>query len=303
MQAQIQSQFATIIQPQLSQLSSQINSLTTINTTSLSQQTAQLHNSMQTYFDSASASRATENDRSIAQMSATQQQLYQNFQTNHNTHMQDTQHKLINAVQSAVQSQNETHLQTHIQLLTEQLALVQNRLQYTEQSREDERNFLMQWMMMCTQNSMGIPGPALQMPAQRTLHAPERTPIVSGRSALLATANDHAAISPSDNAKLSLSAQQQHIQSPAHSQLPGQPQPLHTSLPTHHTSRLNFQQPVQTPLQQHRGTGLNSNLFSNQRVASETRDSSQMYINTPSPQTTAMPSAVHHSSVHSQYSN
>jgi hypothetical protein len=75
---------------------------------------------MQTYFDSASAKRATENDRAIAQMSATQQQLYQNFQTNQNTHnssmvtsfqthMQDTQQKVITAVQSAVQSQNETH--------------------------------------------------------------------------------------------------------------------------------------------------------------------------------------------------
>ena len=235
-------------------------------------------------------------------------------------------------------------------------SLTQSRLLYTEQSREDERNFLMQWMMMCTQNSMGIPGPSLQMPAQRALPAPERTPLVSGRSApgsashgphlpmsvlssqvtprphfssqsnvsssrgtsdeyaltqpnssvLLATANDHAAISPSkvcDNATLSLSAQQQRIHAPAHSQLQGQPQPLHTSLPTHHTSRLNFQQPVQTPPQQQRGTGLNRNLFSNQRVASETSDPSQIYMNTPSPQTTAMPSVVHHSSVNSQYSN
>jgi hypothetical protein len=100
-----------------------------------------------------------------------------------------------------------------------------------------------------------------------------------------------------------LSAQQQRIHAPAHSQLQGQPQPLHTSLPTHHTSRLNFQQPVQTPPQQRGGTGLNGILFSNQRVASETSDSSQIYMNTPSPQTTAMPSVVHHSSVNSQYSN
>ena len=124
-------------------------------------------------------------------------------------------------------------------------------------------------------------------------------------SVLLATANDHADVSPSkvlDNAKLSLGVQQQRTHAPTHSPLQGPPQPQRASLPTHHTPRFNLQQTshVQTPPQRG-GTGLNGILFANQRVASETTDPSQMYMSTYSPQTTAMPRAEHHSSVNSQY--